>query len=48
MLANGNIEEEFKSGTRHKCRVYFEIDKSTERVVGWRYEGSEDDCVILP
>ena len=45
MLANGNVEEEFNRGVRGQCRVFFEIDKLAERIVGWRYEG---DCVILP
>lgn len=44
-FANGNVEEEFNQGVRGQCRVFFEIDKFLERIVGWRYEG---DCVILP
>ena len=47
-LPNGNIEEEFKSGRRLKCRVFFEVDRTTGKIVGWRYEGSEEDCAITP
>ena len=47
-LANGNAEEEYKAGRRLICRVYFEIDKGTAKIVGWRYEGTERDCVIVP
>jgi hypothetical protein len=47
-LKNGNIEEEFKIGRRLNCRVFFEVDESKKTVVGWRYEGTEQDCVIVP
>jgi hypothetical protein len=47
-LPNGNIEEEFKAGRRLSCRVYFEIDKLAGKIVSWRYEGTEQDCVIVP
>ena len=45
LLVNGNVEEEFNRGVGGQCRVFFEIDKLAELIVGWRYEG---DCVILP
>ena len=47
-LPNGNVEEEFKFGRHLSCLVYFEIDKRAERIVGWRYEGTAQDCVIVP
>jgi hypothetical protein len=47
-LANGNSEEEFPIGYRHRCRVFFEIDKSTRTIIGWRYEGVEENCGITP
>ena len=47
-LANGDLEEEFKSGRGLVCRVFFQIDPRAKRVVAWRYTGSEDDCAIVP
>ena len=45
-LPNGNIEEKFN---RHpRCPVFFEIDKKARTIVGWRYEGTDHDCVIVP
>jgi hypothetical protein len=46
LLPNGNKEEEFKAGRRHRCRVFFEIEPSAGKIVGWRYEGSQRDCSI--
>jgi hypothetical protein len=43
-LENGNAEEGYP-GLR-SCRYYFEIDKTTETIVNWRFEGTVDDCVI--
>ena len=47
-LPNGNVEEEFKGGRGPTCRVFFEIDNKAEKVVSWRYEGSDEDCAITP
>lgn len=47
-LPNGNTEEEFKAGIGLKCRVFFEIDNKAAKIVGWRYEGSKEDCAIVP
>jgi hypothetical protein len=44
-LANGNLEEELRAG-RRECRVFFEVDPKIERVVSWRYQGSDKDCAI--
>ena len=45
-LTNGNIEEEYESVKN--CQVFFEIDNSTKKIVRWRYEGTEQDCSIVP
>jgi len=45
-LPNGNIEEKFNR--LPQCPVFFEIDKRSRKIVGWRYEGSEENCVIVP
>lgn len=47
MLPNGNSEEKYRAG-RDPCRVYFQVDKATRKIIGWRYEGSEQNCVIVP
>ena len=45
-LPNGNIEEGYRQ--RQSCRYYFEIDSRTRKIVGWRYEGAFDECVVWP
>jgi hypothetical protein len=47
LLPNGDTEEQYRAG-REPCRVYFRIDKATRKIINWRYEGSEQDCVIVP
>lgn len=47
VLPNGNTEEQYRAG-RGSCRVYFEVAKTTRKIVGWRYEGTQDDCAIVP
>lgn len=47
ILPNGNTEEQFKFGRRLNCRVFIELDKSIGKTVRWRYEGSDEDCVIV-
>src|SRR5690349_11264635 len=47
-LANGNIEEEFKAGRGPTCQLFFEVNESANRIVGWRYQGTKDDCAIYP
>lgn len=46
-LQNGNMEEEYKSGIGLRCRTFFEIDTKATKVVGWRYEGTREDCAIV-
>lgn len=48
VLPNGNVEQEFDGGRGPTCKVFFEIDKTERKVVGWRYEGSGEDCAITP
>jgi hypothetical protein len=45
-LSNGNIEEQF--AWSRQCRVYFEIDKASQVLVRWRFEGSEQECSLRP
>ena len=45
-LPNGNVEEAYR--LNRTCHYYFEIDKTTGKIVSWRYEGSEQDCVVVP
>jgi hypothetical protein len=47
-LLNGNTEEEFYAGHGLRCRVFFEIDNKAGKIVGWRYEGTKEDCAIPP
>lgn len=46
LLPNGDIENQYR--WRGSCRYYFEIDQQTHKIVGWRFEGSERDCEIVP
>lgn len=45
-LPNGNIEQEYVTGYKWRCRVFWEIDPRANRIVGWRYEGTKEDCSI--
>ncbi len=45
-LPNGNIEREYRFGP--SCTVYFAIDKVSQKIIGWRYEGTEETCVLVP
>ena len=46
ILPNGSIEQEWNFGPQ--CHVYFEVDRASHKIVGWRYEGSQEDCAIVP
>ena len=50
ILLNGNFEVGFaiSAGVRGDCVAFFEIDKETNVIVDWRYEGSKENCVIVP
>lgn len=45
-LPNGQIEYQYRF--RGTCRYYFEVDSKTSVIVGWRFEGTEEDCAIVP
>jgi hypothetical protein len=46
ILPNGNIENEYR--LYGSCRYFFEVDARTRKIVSWRFEGSEHDCIINP
>lgn len=46
ILDNGNFEEMYKRGAH--CRHYFEIDQESRIIVGWRFEGTREECAIVP
>jgi hypothetical protein len=45
-LRNGNIEEEYRAGFRDACPVFFEVDRSTGKVVGWNFGQPDDNCIL--
>ena len=45
-LPDGNIEEEYRSVKN--CRVFFTLNSDRGEIVAWRYEGSDEDCAIVP
>jgi hypothetical protein len=45
-LSNGHLEEEYQTGFRLNCRVFFEIDGATQKIVNWRYGQPDDDCIL--
>lgn len=47
-LPNGNVEEEFRSGRGGRCPTFFEISPQSRKIIGWRHEGSKEDCGIVP
>lgn len=47
VLPNGNTEEQYDGGGPD-CKVYFEIDRLPQKIIGWRYEGGDKHCVIVP
>jgi hypothetical protein len=44
LMKNGNVEHKYR--LRNGCWYFFETDVNTEVIIGWRFEGSEKDCVI--
>lgn len=44
ILLNGHMENGYKH--RGSCIYYFEIDPESRKIVGWRYEGTENDCSV--
>jgi len=45
-LANGDTEEEYRAGFREQCPVFFQVDRASGRVVGWRFGEPDDDCIL--
>ncbi len=45
-LANGNVEHKYMF--RRSCWYFFEVEKGTDVIIGWRYEGDARDCAIAP
>ena len=43
-LENGNMEHKYRF--RGSCFYFFEVEKDTEVIVSWRFEGSKNDCEI--
>jgi hypothetical protein len=46
-LANGDTEEEYRAGPKGDCRLFFEETSSERRIVRWRFEGGERECVLV-
>lgn len=44
VIENGNVEHKYIF--RDGCWYFFEVEKSTEVIVDWRFEGSKKDCQI--
>lgn len=49
-LRNGHVEEEYQAGFRNNCRVFYEIDEATRKIVNWRLrqDQPDDDCILPP
>jgi hypothetical protein len=45
-LPNSNLQQEYAAGRNGNCRLYFEVDSTTRRIVRWSSEGAERDCVL--
>ena len=45
-LPNGNREIKFRG--RRDCRYFYEVDKVTNIIIGWRFEGKKKNCIINP
>ncbi|CAM9967595.1 unnamed protein product, partial [Chrysoparadoxa australica] len=45
-LANGNVEIELR--WVKNCRVFYEVEKGTKVIKRWHFEGSKENCSIVP
>jgi len=45
-LQNGNLQQQYAAGRNERCRLYFEVEPRTRRIVRWSSEGGESDCVL--
>ena len=43
-LKNGHVEYEYSM--YRQCHYYFEVDPKNDLIVGWRFEGNDNDCKI--
>ncbi|CAN0504234.1 unnamed protein product, partial [Discosporangium mesarthrocarpum] len=37
-----------KTGERGECLAIFRVDRETNKITGWRFEGTEDSCIHVP
>jgi len=44
-LPNGHLEYWYKETS---CSYFFEVDPLTKKILGARFEGRDEDCVIFP
>ena len=50
-LSNGNLEFRYvRKNFRGSCKYFFEVDKTTRKVIAWRYDGEDKDkaCFVNP
>jgi hypothetical protein len=47
-LPNGNLQQQYAAGRKERCKLNFEVEPLTRRIVRWSSEGSEGDCVLTP
>ena len=45
-LENGNLEYQYAH--YRECRYFFEVDPESDTILSFRFEGEEDDCIIVP
>jgi len=45
ILPDGKLERTYRYG---ECRFVFQIEPATSVVLGWRFEGNDHDCAIVP
>lgn len=48
-LSSGLLEIEYQHLVRWGgCRVFYEVDPVSRKIVNWRFEGTEEACYINP
>ena len=45
-LSNGHVEEAYRIGVRDNCVVRFEVDPASGKVVTWRFDVPDEDCIL--
>ena len=45
-LPSGNLLQQYAAGRNERCKLSFEVEARTRRIVRWSAEGDESDCVI--